>query len=247
MSDLTRADLWRTLRAATPARIGLGRVGDTLPLDAVLAFQLDHARARDAVHAPFDPQALAQALAPLPTLAVASAAPDRATYLRRPDLGRTLSEPSRRVLADAAGAASDVVIVVGDGLSASGVQTGAAALVRALVAELTGLSLAPVVLAQQARVALGDEVGALLRARVCVMVIGERPGLTVSDSLGIYMTHGPRPGRADSERNCISNIHGRGGLSPDVAAATLGRLLRESLRLGLSGVALKDDAALPEA
>ena len=245
---LTLADqaaLWDRLRAATPARIALGRVGHAPPLGAVLAFQLDHARARDAVHAPLDTVALADELAPLPTITVASAAPDRATYLRRPDLGRSLAPAGAERLAQVdAGCA--VAIVIGDGLSATGVQASAATLVRALVAELAGLSLAPVVIATGARVALGDAIGAALRARAVVMVIGERPGLSVADSLGIYMTYAPRIGRADSERNCISNVHANGGLTPEAAAATLGRLLRESLRRGLSGVDLKDSGeALP--
>ncbi len=243
--------MWARLRATTPARIALGRVGHTLPLDEVLRFQLDHARARDAVHAAFDTAALAAALAPLATIALASAAPDRATYLRRPDLGRRLAADSaaalaRAVVDDPAIGGRDAVIVVGDGLSATGVQAGGAALVRALVAECAGLTLAPVVLARGARVALGDEIGAALRARVVVMVIGERPGLSVADSLGIYLTYAPRIGCPDSARNCISNIHARGGLTPGAAAATLGRLLRESLRRALSGVDLKDEGgALP--
>lgn len=245
--------LWERLRAATPARIALGRVGNTLPLDAVLRFQLDHARARDAVHAAFDAQALVADLAPLNAIIVESAAGDRATYLRRPDLGRRLSDNgatrlAAAVAADPATAGCDVAIVVGDGLCATGVQTGAAALVRALVDQLHGLTLAPVVIACGARVALGDAIGAALNARVVIMVIGERPGLSVADSLGIYMTFGPRIGRADSERNCISNVHAHGGLTPEVAAATLCRLLREALRRGLSGVDLKDqEDVLPPA
>jgi ethanolamine ammonia-lyase small subunit len=243
--DIGDGALWARLRAATPARIAQGRVGNTLPLQAVLSFQIDHARARDAVHAPFDAEALSAALAPLPTIVVASAAVDRATYLRRPDLGRRLADDGAArlmaaVVAQPAIAGCDVAIVVGDGLSATGVQAGAAALVQALVAELHGLTLAPVVIARGARVALGDAIGAALKARVLVMIIGERPGLSVADSLGIYMTYAPRVGRADSERNCISNVHARGGLTPVAAAALLGRLLRESLRLGLSGVDLKD-------
>lgn len=252
MSDeLADLALWARLRAATPARIALGRVGNTLPLGAVLAFQLDHARARDAVHAPFDADALVADLAPLPAIVVDSAAGERATYLRRPDLGRSLSDSGAKRLAaavatDPAVTGCDVAIVVGDGLSATGVQAGAAALVRAIVTQLHGLTLAPVVVARGARVALGDAIGAALAARVVIMVIGERPGLSVADSLGVYMTYAPRVGRADSERNCISNIHARGGLSPAAAAATLGRLLRESLRRGLSGVDLKDPGeALP--
>lgn len=235
-------DIWPALRASTPARIGLGRVGNALPLDEVLDFQLAHASARDAVHAPLDTEALAIDLAPLPVLHVRSDAPDRPTYLRRPDLGRRLAEASRAALPPA-GDGCDVLFVIGDGLSATGVQRGAAALVRACIAELHGLAVGPVVIATQARVALGDPLGEALGARVVVVVIGERPGLSVADSLGLYLTHGPRPGRADSERNCISNIHGAGGLAPEAAAALLGRLLRQSLRLGLSGVALKDDAA----
>ena len=240
MSAVTTGELWARLRQTTPARIGLGRVGHALPLGEVLAFQLAHARARDAVHAALDGEALAAALAPMPVLHVESAAPDRTTYLRRPDLGRRLSDRSAALLAKTGGRC-DVAFVIADGLSASGVQAGAAPLLRACMAELDGLRIGPVVIAQQARVALGDPVGAALCARVCVMIIGERPGLSVPDSLGIYLTFAPRPGRSDAERNCISNIHGAGGLSPAEAAATLGWLLREALRRQLSGVDLKDD------
>lgn len=246
MSDLVPGELWAKLRRTTPARIALGRVGHALPLGEVLDFQLAHARARDAVHAALDSAALEAELAPLPVLHVESDAPDRATYLRRPDLGRQLSPRSAALLADAGGRC-DVVFVIGDGLSATGVQAGAARLVRACVDALGDLAVGPVVIARAARVALGDPIGEALGARVSVMIIGERPGLSVHDSLGIYMTFSPRPGRSDAERNCISNIHGAGGLSPHEAARTLGWLLREALRRELSGVALKDDqtAALP--
>ncbi|WP_428333497.1 ethanolamine ammonia-lyase subunit EutC [Novosphingobium sp.] len=236
-----RAALWDRLRAASPARLALGRVGHAPPLGAVLAFQLDHARARDAVHAPLDSGALADELAPLPTIVVTSAAGDRATYLRRPDLGRALAAGCAEQLACGQGG-YDVAIVIGDGLSATGVQTGAPRLVHSLIGELQGLTVAPIVIATGARVALGDPIGEALRARATVMVIGERPGLTVADSLGIYLTFSPRSGRADSERNCISNIHANGGLSAQHAASLLARLLREALRRGLSGVDLKDDA-----
>lgn len=239
-------ELWARLRRATPARIALGRVGHALPLGEVLDFQLAHARARDAVHAALDTEALAARMAPLPVIAVESDAPDRATYLRRPDLGRRLSPRSAALLADVDGAC-DVAFVIGDGLSATGVQAGAAALLKACAQELGDLAIGPVVIARQARVALGDSIGEALHARVVVMIIGERPGLSVHDSLGIYMTFAPRPGRSDAERNCISNIHGAGGLAPADAARTLGWLLREALRRQLSGVALKDDQipALP--
>ena len=242
MSAVTTGELWARLRQTTPARIGLGRVGHALPLSEVLAFQLAHARARDAVHAALDAEALAAELAALPVLHVESAAQGRTTYLRRPDLGRRLSDRSALLLAEAGGRC-DVVFVIADGLSATGVQAGAAPLLLACMAELDGLQIGPVVIAQQARVALGDPVGEALGARVCVMIIGERPGLSVPDSLGIYLTFAPRTGRSDAERNCISNIHGAGGLSPTEAAATLGWLLREALRRQLSGVDLKDDQA----
>lgn len=240
MSAVAPGELWARLRRTTPARIALGRVGHALPLGEVLDFQLAHARARDAVHAALDTAALEAELAPLPVLHVESDAPERTAYLRRPDLGRRLSSRSATLLADAGGGC-DVVFVIGDGLSASAVQAGAARLVRACVAELAGLVIGPAVIARQARVALGDPVGEALGARVCVTIIGERPGLSVQDSLGIYMTFAPRPGRSDAERNCISNIHGAGGLSPAEAARTLGWLLREALRRQLSGVELKDD------
>ena len=240
MSEILPGDMWARLRRTTPARIALGRVGHALPLGEVLDFQLAHARARDAVHAALDGGALAAELAPLPVLQVESDAPDRATYLRRPDLGRRLSARSAALLAQAGGHC-DVVFVIGDGLSATGVQAGAARLLNACAAALEGLTIGPVVIAQAARVALADPIGEALGARVSVMIIGERPGLSVHDSLGIYLTFGPRSGRSDAERNCISNIHGAGGLSPEDAARTLGWLLREALRRELSGVALKDD------
>jgi ethanolamine ammonia-lyase small subunit len=240
MNEIRCVDLWNRLRQTTPARIGLGRVGHALPLNAVLQFQLAHAQARDAVHASLDSEALAAELAPMPVVQVESAAADRAEYLRRPDLGRRLSERSVGVLASA-GTGCDVVFVIGDGLSATAVQAGAARLVWACAETLRDLTIGPVVIAQQARVALGDPIGEAMNARVCVMVIGERPGLSVADSLGLYLTFGPRTGRSDAQRNCISNIHGAGGLSPQEAAATLGWLLRESLRRQLSGVDLKHD------
>lgn len=242
----TTADLWDRLRRTTPARIGLGRVGHALPLGEVLDFQLAHARARDAVHGVLDRDALGQALAPLPIVMVESAAADRAIYLRRPDLGRQLSPASARMLAELApqGAPCDVLFVLGDGLSPGAVETRGPALVKAAIGELAGLSIGPVILAHQARVALGDPVGEALRARICVMIVGERPGLSVADSLGIYLTLAPRSGRRDSERNCISNIHDAGGLSCEEAARKLGWLVREALRRGLSGVGLKEEASL---
>jgi ethanolamine ammonia-lyase small subunit len=241
----TAQDPWARLRQATAARIGLGRSGDALPLKAVLDFQLAHAQARDAVHTALDVESLAGQLAPLPVLRVQSAAADRGIYLRRPDLGRRLAPECRDALAPVG---KDVVFVIGDGLSARAVQRHAVPLLRACLERMRDFSVAPVVIATQARVALGDEIGGLLGARLCAVLIGERPGLSVADSLGVYLTHAPRPGRADSERNCISNIHGAGGLSYSAAADKLVWLMRQALIRGLTGVQLKDDSgALPGA
>ena len=239
------ADPWRELRQATPARVGLGRSGDTMPLGPVLAFQLAHAQARDAVHAALDVEALATALAPRDVLAVKSQAPDRAAYLKRPDLGRALDADDSASL-QAARADCDCVFVVADGLSATATEAHAAKLIEATLPLLEGLSIGPIVIATQARVALGDAIGAALGARFIVVLIGERPGLSVADSLGAYVTFAPRPGRRDSERNCISNIHANGGLSYDLAARKLAWLVRAALKLGATGVTLKDaEVALP--
>lgn len=237
-------DPWDRWRAATRARIGLGRAGDGLPTRALLDFQLAHARARDAVHGAVDFDALAAALAPLPVVRVHSRAADRAVYLRRPDLGRRLDETGCRVLEGVAdGQGCDVLFVVADGLSAAAVQARAAPLIHACAAGLGGFRLGPVVLAEQARVALGDEAGAILGARLVALLVGERPGLSAADSLGVYLTWNPVVGRADSERNCISNIHGAGQSIP-AAVETLCRLSHEALRRGLTGVALKDEGPL---
>ncbi|MCK8783194.1 ethanolamine ammonia-lyase subunit EutC [Roseomonas sp. NAR14] len=236
-------DPWARLRRATNARIGLGRSGDTMPLRHVLEFQLAHARARDAVHAALDLDALAAALAPagLPVLRARSAAADRATYLRRPDLGRRLA-PGERDALPAAG--QELAFVIADGLSAAAVQRHAAPVLLACLERLPGIGVAPVVLATQGRVALGDEIGERLGARLVVVLIGERPGLSVAESLGAYVTFAPRAGRRDSERNCVSNIHDGGGLPHAVAAERIAWLAREALRRGLTGVGLKDDRAL---
>jgi ethanolamine ammonia-lyase small subunit len=214
----------------------------------VLGFALDHARARDAVHAAFDCRALAGEVEALghATLTVASAAPDRGSYLRRPDLGRRLAPESEALLAGRGGRGpTDLAIVIGDGLSAAAAHAHAAPLLAALAGPIrqAGWRLAPVVLAHQARVALGDEIGAILGARMVVMLIGERPGLSSPDSLGAYLTFDPKPGRSDAERNCISNIR-PAGLSYGAAAFKLAWHVREALRLGLTGVGLKDESDL---
>ncbi len=247
--QLERSDPWQALRRFTNARVGLGRAGDSLPTAPQLAFQLDHARARDAVHLPFEAEAVASELAAagLPSLIVASAAPDRATYLKRPDLGRRLSEPAQAAIAALASAAPqgyDAVFVIADGLSALAVHRHAVALATRSITTLSGLGwqIAPVVLVRQGRVAVADEVGQLLGARQAVILIGERPGLSVADSLGVYLTYAPCLGRNDAERNCISNIHTH-GLSYEQALQTLIYLMSAARRLGLSGVALKDERA----
>ncbi len=240
--DATPRDPWTILRRATKARIGLGRAGNAIPMDEVLRFQAAHAMARDAVHAVLDTAVLERDLAPLAAITLSSMATDRATYLRRPDMGRLLA-PEDADRLKAVGGACDIVFVVADGLSSTAVQRHAAPMVHACRKALPELSIAPVVIARQARVAIADPIGAALGARLSVILIGERPGLTVSDSLGLYLTYGPRPGRRDSERNCISNVHRHGGQRYEQAAATLAWLAREALRRSLSGVALKEDQA----
>ena len=237
-------DPWQALRAFTPARIALGRAGVSLPTRAHLEFQLAHARARDAVHDGLDVARLQADLrvAGLESVAVRSAAPDRATYLQRPDLGRRLEDAARARLAGLTAGRVDAALVVADGLSARAAQRHAVPVLEALVPRLrdAGWRLAPVVVAEQARVALGDEVGAALEAALVVVMLGERPGLTAPDSLGAYLTWAPRPGRTDAERNCVSNIRPE-GLVPALAADKLCYLMLEAARRRLSGVALKDD------
>lgn len=227
------------LRRLTAARVALGRVGASLPTAEVLGFALAHARARDAVHRPLEAEALAANLRDigLESLVLASAASDRATYLRRPDLGRRLAEGEAARLP----AGADVALVIADGLSSTAVDQQAVPFLTALLPGLraAGLATGPAVLVRQGRVAVGDEVGAAMGARAVLVLIGERPGLSAADSLGLYLTWGPRPGRTDAERNCISNIRG-GGVPPAHAAETALWLLRESLRRGLSGVNLKE-------
>ncbi len=245
-------DPWTRLATLTPARLALGRVGSSLPTREVLKLGFAHAQARDAVHAELDLETMAAGVVALgcDTVLVESAAPDRATYLRRPDVGRRLSARSRALLQQAGPPEADIAIVVADGLSASAVDINALPLLRALVPRLVGagLSLAPVALARQARVALGDEIGTLLGARLVLVLIGERPGLSAADSLGAYLTFAPEVGRRDAERNCVSNIR-TAGLVPTAAAGKIAWLITQALALSLTGVALKDDsdAVLPGA
>ncbi|MDE2081217.1 MAG: ethanolamine ammonia-lyase subunit EutC [Burkholderiales bacterium] len=242
-------DPWADLKRHTAARIALGRSGASQPTAAWLQFSLDQALARDAVRAALDVAALQAALAAhaLDAIAIESAAPDRASYLRRPDLGRRLSPRSAAVLAALpAAAAGSIAVLVADGLSAAAAQAHALPLLLALRPRLQaqGQALGPVVIATQARVALGDAVGALTGAAAVLVLLGERPGLSSPDSLGAYLTWAPRPGRSDAERNCVSNIR-PAGLPHAEAARRLAWLLAAARRLGASGVALKDESDAP--
>jgi len=248
-TPLVLTDPWTALRAYTPARIALGRTGASQPTSALLAFSLAHAQARDAVHEAFDAASMSIELQAegIPTVSVHSRATDRPMYLRRPDLGRRLDAAScdrLRKVAQGAFSAPDLVLVVADGLSALAVTRHAQPMLKAIRARLPGWSIGPVVLAEQSRVALGDEAGELLGARAVALLVGERPGLSSPDSLGIYLTWAPRVGRTDAERNCISNIRPE-GLGYEQAADTLAGLLEGAKRLGASGISLKDETLAP--
>lgn len=234
-------DPWRALREATTARIGLGRAGGSLTTDAWLDFRLAHARARDAVHAPLDVDGLTEELerADWRVTHVRSAAPDMATFLRRPDLGRRLAQGEAERLESER---VDVALVASGGLSASALHHQLLPLLAELRPELEarGLGTSSVFLVRHGRVAIGDPVARAVGARAVWVLVGERPGLGTPDSLGAYLTYGPREGRSDADRNCISNIH-RGGLGHAAAARKMAWLLGEALRRQLSGVELKDE------
>jgi len=232
-------ELTRTLRQYTSARVGLNRAGFSLAIGEVLDFQLAHAQARDAVHATLDVQSLSMGLRErqLAFCVLRSAAPDRATYLRHPDLGRKLSSDSASQLASAP---CDLAIVIADGLSALAVTRHALPLLDEVLPTVMDnkWSVGPICIVEQGRVAIADAVGAALQAKISIVLIGERPGLSSPDSLGAYITWAPRPGRTDAERNCISNIRPE-GLGYAAAAGMLAFYLRESLRRQLSGITLK--------
>ena len=236
-------DPWQALRRYTAARIALGRRGVSVPTGAQLAFQLAHAQARDAVHLTLDGETLARALAAQgqDCMQLHSAAATRADYLQRPDLGRRLDDASRSRLA--AGARGiDLALVAADGLSALAVQRHAAPFLAALRARLAleAWTLSPLHIVAQGRVAIGDEVGALLQARAVLVLVGERPGLSSPDSLGLYLTWAPKVGLRDDSRNCISNVRPE-GLAYAQAAYRLHYLLSQAFARQVSGVALKDE------
>jgi ethanolamine ammonia-lyase small subunit len=234
------------LQALTPARVALGRAGSGLPTAALLAFTLDHARARDAVHAAFDVTGLIAALDALglDPVRVSSRAADRRDYLRRPDLGRRLDDASKARLTGRGSQPGRLALVIADGLSPMAVHRQAPPVVAKLLPLLqeAGIGISTVVVASGARVALGDEIGEILQVPMVAVLIGERPGLSAPDSLGVYLTYAPQLGRTDAERNCVSNIHGS-GLSSAEAAFKIAWLIREALERRASGVALKDESA----
>jgi ethanolamine ammonia-lyase small subunit len=246
---------WDSLKRFTGARIALGRCGSSLPTGELLRFRLAHARAKDAVYAALDYERLKtdiERISGTSALLLESRAHDRAEYLKRPDLGRRLSEESAALLASRApGAAYDIALVISEGLSAVAIERNLRPFLELFYPELyrAGLTAAPACLVRQGRVAIADEVGSRLGARVAVILLGERPGLSSPDSMGIYLTFDPLPGTTDERRNCISNVRPE-GMSYGAAVSKLMYLIRGSLRLGLSGVALKDEQgpndALPE-
>jgi ethanolamine ammonia-lyase small subunit len=224
-------DSWDSLRRFTPARIALGRAGGSLPTTELLDFRLAHARAMDAVHQPFDPSTVAP-------LQLSTQAADRTTYLQRPDLGRVLSEESRRRLQPIPDC--DLVIIISDGLSALAVERHVASLLGELLPRLDHWKLAPLIVVPNARVALQDEIGSRIGVTISLTLIGERPGLIAPDSLSAYFVYDPKPGNTDANRNCVSNIR-PGGLEIPAAAEKIFYLLTESRRQQLSGVQLKDE------
>ncbi|HLX46654.1 MAG TPA: ethanolamine ammonia-lyase subunit EutC [Bryobacteraceae bacterium] len=222
---------WTKLRELTAARIALGRAGHSLPTRELLAFQLAHAKARDAVHRNIDVAAFAS----LRPVLLHSAATDRATYLRRPDLGRRLNADSaNRLKRDD----WDVALIAVDGLSATAVHRHAVRVIEALQPLIEDWRVAPVCVVEQGRVAIGDEIGEGLGAKLAIVLIGERPGLSSPDSLGAYLTWSPRIGRTDAERNCVSNIRAD-GLEPALAAERIAMIMRAALEQQLTGVHLK--------
>ncbi|WNZ77846.1 ethanolamine ammonia-lyase subunit EutC [Pseudomonas sp. P105] len=239
---------WLNLRNLTPARIALGRTGTSLPTSAQLDFQYAHAQARDAVHLAFDHEGIRAQLTERgrESLLLHSAASDRNSYLQRPDLGRRLDEASVQILEDYAAAnpgGVDLAIVVADGLSALAVHRHTLPFLARLEEQTAadGWSTSPVILVEQGRVAVADEVAQRLGAKMSVILIGERPGLSSPDSLGLYFTYNPKVGLTDAYRNCISNVRLE-GLSYGMAAHRLIYLMREACRRQLSGVNLKDEA-----
>lgn len=237
-------DPWQSLKKFTSARIAIGRAGTSIPLQETLAFRLAHAHARDAVYSALNYDVLRSGLAGLrvPVLEVQSRAANRHVYLQRPDLGRLPDEASQQALLQQS-APGDICIVLADGLSADAVNRHALPLLRILLPLFAsaGYSLLPVCIAAQARVAIADPIAATLGARLSLILIGERPGLSAADSMGAYLTYEPRPGRTDESRNCISNIRPE-GLPYQPAAEKIFYLVQQVFLRRLSGIQVKDDS-----
>lgn len=237
-----RADFFARLRSLTTARVGLGRSGSGMPTAPLLEFQVAHARARNAVYDTVNEDELARQMPDIAPIVVESRARDRREFLQRPDLGRRLRDADAKRLPRGE---FDIVFVLADGLSATALHAHSVPVLTVALAALEGWRIAPIVIAKQARVALGDEVALALNAAAVAVLIGERPGLAVADSLGVYVTWHPHVSTADSERNCISNIHA-GGLTHTEAAGRLVWLLTNAKARGMSGVALKDEYRGPD-
>ena len=247
MSDLAQPDGWESLKAYTNARIALGRTGVSMPTSESLRFKLAHAHAKDAVYSHLDLAHLQTSLATtgLPVYSVRSQAADRDRYLQRPDLGRLLDKPSIEQLRQLNSRPADIALIVADGLSATAVMKNAESVVSPLIQQVrqAGYSLAPILLVEQGRVAIMDAIGELLQARMAIILIGERPGLSSFDSLGAYLTYAPKPGLTDERRNCVSNIRAQ-GLPATMAVDKLMYLIQMAFRLQLTGVTLKDNNGL---
>lgn len=243
--DVQHNNAWLALQQFTNARIGIGRAGNSIPMGQSLQFKLAHAHARDAVYSKLDIEKLTDEAAQfnLPVLHVHSKAGYREQYLQRPDLGRQLSPTSAELLSRDNTVEYDIALIIADGLSATAVNEHSIGLLTHLLPMLTnaGLKPAPICLAEQGRVALADDIGHLLKARIALILIGERPGLSSADSMGAYLTYKPQPGLTDEARNCISNIR-PDGLPLKPAAAKIFYLVEQSLQRGLSGVKLKDES-----
>lgn len=240
-------DTWESLKAFTNARIALGRTGIATPLKEILDFRMCHAHARDAVYSILNVDELMESLQlfQMPIVPVKSKATDRTIYLQRPDLGRKLNDASANNLRNETSHSADVAIVIADGLSATAINEHALPVIRKLIPLLkqSVLTLTPLVIAEQARVAIADEIGSILQAKLSLILIGERPGLSSPDSMGAYMTYQPMPGKTDEARNCISNIRPE-GLGYELAAEKIAKLIRASLQLKLSGISLKEEQNL---
>ena len=248
LNNFAKQDAWGALKKFTHARIAVGRTGTAIPLAENLHFRADHANARDAVYATLDVEKLADdvGIFSLPVIQLQSNAASRVEYLQRPDKGRQLDSTSALKLA--AETACDIAIIITDGLSAQAVQQHACPVLSELIrlCNTHNFSLSPICIVQQGRVAISDEIGMLLKAKLSIILIGERPGLSSPHSMGIYITYKPVTGLTDESRNCISNIHPSGGLAYAGAAAQAFALILSSFAMQLSGVGLKKPQPLAQ-